>query len=122
MHRIFLIILISLLPALSQGKDGDIQQLLQLIDYIGVDLASTNGFQFPQGIFTGKGLMLGCIDSRNSRVERASGWADMLSCLITRVNPSKVILSPNTDLEYVPKKIADKKMKALSEMKRLLDV
>jgi len=96
-------------------------ELLDLpVDYIGVDFYSTE-FMDLKEISLNKGLLCGCLDSRNSYMGDPLKVVELVKKIEEHMNPKEIILAPNCDLEFLPREIAIKKMKILVNVKKLLE-
>ena len=82
---------------------------------IGVDLTETDASKLDDGK---KGLIAGVVDSRSSYVETVADIDRRLGSLRDKFR--RVILAPSCDLQYVPRAVADIKMKNLAEAKERL--
>ncbi|MBX8631451.1 MAG: hypothetical protein KIY12_06125 [Thermoplasmata archaeon] len=86
------------------------------IDFFSTPLSSLTDFD------TKKGIAIGCIDARNSLLESADWVASFAKTVVDRLGDIKhVALIPNADLEFLPRSIAEEKMKILSEASRRLE-
>jgi len=90
------------------------------VDSIGVDFYETQIELMDEYSFT-KYLGCGCIDARNSSMERVGDLVSFAQHIFDRVGPDRVILSPNCDLEYLPMDAAEKKVEVLTEAMRILN-
>ena len=96
-----------------------IQDLLDFpSDGIGLDFYATSIDSISQYDFD-KELGCGCIDGRNSLLETPNTLAEFLGRINDEVNPKNMFICPNCDLEFLPRPIAEKKVKVLSETKNL---
>lgn len=92
--------------------------LLQLpVDCVGFDLFETDWSQLK--IETEKRLALGVVDSRESNIEEPKWIAETATRVSKHIVSDKIILVPNSDLKFVPRKIADSKVRSLAEATRL---
>lgn len=93
------------------------QDILDLIptDDVGVDLTETDAANLEPGK---KGLIAGVADSRSSYVETVPDLVSRLNPLLDRF--PRVTLAPSCDLQYVPRTVADAKLKSLAEAKKRL--
>ncbi len=89
------------------------------VDYVGIDFFSTE-FKDIKKIKFGKGLLCGCVDSRNSFLESVDSILFFVENIQKSMRPKDIILSPTCDLEFLPKKVAEEKVKILGEVKRKL--
>ncbi len=97
-----------------------IDKLLELpVDYVGVDFYSTEFTELKDYTFD-RGLLCGCVDSRNSYLEKPESIVELVKSIEEHMHPRDVILAPNTDLEFLTKDIARKKVEVLSRAASLL--
>src|SRR5918911_1337757 len=68
----------------------------------------------------GKKIMVGCIDLSDMRVETREQVADRLRRALKYVRPEDVIVAPDCGMKYLPRDVADGKMRAMVEGARLL--
>jgi len=89
------------------------------VDGLGLDLVNT---EIPKGLRFGKmGLAAGCVDAGNTKMEKPKTVAEELESVINAVEPSEVYICPNYDLEYVPRAYANRKVRRLSKIAKLLE-
>lgn len=69
---------------------------------------------------TEKGLALGCVDARNTRLEKAADIAKSLRAVRKAVDGKIEYLNPSSGLEYLPRQRAAEKLKVLVEVRKLL--
>ena len=92
--------------------------LLKLpVDTIGIDLFETDYSKFR--IETTKKLALGIIDGRESNAENPEWIAETTTRVSKHIVGGDVVLVPNSDLKFVPRKVADVKARALTDATRL---
>ncbi len=92
--------------------------LLKLpVDTVGFDLFETDYSQLK--IETTKKLALGIIDGRESNAENPKWIAETATRVSKHVTGGDLVLVPNSDLKFVPRKVADVKARALAEATRL---
>ncbi|OLB70344.1 MAG: hypothetical protein AUI83_25780 [Armatimonadetes bacterium 13_1_40CM_3_65_7] len=92
--------------------------LLKLpVDTVGFDLFETDYSQLK--IETTKKLALGIIDGRESNAENPKWIAETATRVTKHVIGGDIVLVPNSDLKFVPRKVADVKARALAEATRL---
>jgi 5-methyltetrahydropteroyltriglutamate--homocysteine methyltransferase len=92
--------------------------LLKLpVDTVGFDLFETDYSQLK--IETTKKLALGIIDGRESNVENPRWIAETATRVSKHVTGGDLVLVPNSDLKFVPRKVADVKARALAEATKL---
>lgn len=92
--------------------------LLKLpIDTVGFDLFETDYSQLK--LETTKKLALGIIDGRESNPESPKWIAETATRVSKHLTGGDLVLVPNSDLKFVPRKVADVKARALAEATRL---
>ncbi len=95
-------------------------RLLKLpVDGIGFDLFETDYTQSK--IDTKKKLALGIVDARESNVENPRWIAETASRVSKHIVSDRIVLVPNSDLKFVPRRIADAKARSLAEATRLVE-
>jgi 5-methyltetrahydropteroyltriglutamate--homocysteine methyltransferase len=90
------------------------------VDCIGLDFYETSLDSLAQHDFN-KELGCGCIDGRNSLLETTSSLGRFIANVKERLAPKSIILSPNCDLDFLPKTVADRKVRLLAETKTKLE-
>ena len=110
--------------SLIQTYFGDASRVLDTlldcpVDAIGVDFYSTPLESLKEYDFD-KILGCGCIDGRNSLLESPSELKKIIVKLREDLEPTNIYLTPNSDLEFLPRSVAEKKVRLLSETRRLL--
>ena len=96
---------------------GVIEDLLDYsVDYIGLDFYATSLDSLVQHDFN-KGLGCGCIDGRNSLLETATDLSKFVADIDERLAPKTIILGPNCDLDFLPRNVAERKVRLLEETK-----
>jgi len=94
--------------------------LLKLpVDTVGFDLFETDYSKLK--IETTKKLALGIIDGRESNAENPKWIAETATRVSKHVIGGDVVLVPNSDLKFVPRKVADVKARALGDATRLIE-
>ncbi|MGD9765441.1 MAG: uroporphyrinogen decarboxylase family protein [Candidatus Binatia bacterium] len=68
----------------------------------------------------GKQIMVGCIDLSDPAVESPQTVADRIRRALQYVKPEHVILAPDCGMKYLPRDIADGKMRAMVEAAAIL--
>ncbi len=68
----------------------------------------------------GKKIMVGCIDLSDMAVETPQKVAERLRKALQYVKPEDVIVAPDCGMKYLPREVADAKMRAMVEGARLL--
>ncbi len=93
--------------------------LLKLpVDGIGLDLFETDYTQ--SRIDTKKKLALGIVDARESNIEDPRWIAETTTRVSKHIVSDRIVLVPNSDLKFVPRKVADAKARSLAEATRLV--
>lgn len=69
-----------------------------------------------------KPLVAGCVDSRNSLLEGPEEIARFASEVFNRLEPPDLILAPNADLEFLPRPVAEQKLRRLADARQLLEL
>jgi 5-methyltetrahydropteroyltriglutamate--homocysteine methyltransferase len=105
---------------------GDAAPLLpELLDLpifgIGIDLFETDISSLSEEERTSKALVLGVVDSRESFVENPRWIADTARKFSEKVDAHDLVFAPNSDLKFVPQKIANQKCEALSKASELFE-
>ena len=94
-----------------------------LLDYpvncIGLDFYATSLESLEQHDFNLE-LGCGCIDGRNSLLETANMLSKFVADVDKRLSPKNIIVGPNCDLDFLPQKVAERKVHLLAETKREL--
>ncbi len=68
----------------------------------------------------GKKIMVGCIDLSDVKVETPQQVVDRLRNALKFVKPEDVIVAPDCGMKYLPREVADAKMRAMVEGARIL--
>ncbi|MFQ5837799.1 MAG: hypothetical protein ACE5HJ_03345 [Thermoplasmata archaeon] len=82
------------------------------VDILGLDLYEEGLDGLGQYDFV-KVLACGCVDSRNSLLERPEEISKIATQALEALNPKDIILCPNADLEFLPRGVAEDKVRAL---------
>lgn len=83
------------------------------VDLVGIDLYETDPTRIDDEV--SKKLLLGIVDSRASHVEDPD-WIAQTALLVRKgTRAPEIVLGPNSDLKFLPRAVADKKLSALSE-------
>jgi 5-methyltetrahydropteroyltriglutamate--homocysteine methyltransferase len=103
---------------------GDATALLpELLDIpiygIGIDLFETDISSLSEP--TSKALVLGVVDSRESYVEDPHWIADTARKFCDQVDVQDLVLASNSDLKFLPQRIANQKLEALSKASELFE-
>lgn len=107
---------------------GDFSKILPYaldfpVDDLGIDLYETNIGELKEYSFDNKGVALGLVDARSSLVENESELLKVANEIIEAIYPSKirdVFICPNCDLEFLPFERAEKKLRAMGHVVKLL--
>ena len=97
--------------------EGIYPQLLELpFDLIGLDfvMGAANEALLRSAPFTKK-LGLGIVDARNTRLEAPEQIAERIRSLSDGVDPENVHISPSAGLEFLPREVAQEKLRLLAE-------
>jgi 5-methyltetrahydropteroyltriglutamate--homocysteine methyltransferase len=97
--------------------DGIYPQILELpFDVIGLDfvMGPQNEALLHRSPFTKK-LGLGIVDARNTRLESPQQIAERIRRLGEGVAPEDIHVSPNTGLEFLPREVAQEKLRTLAQ-------
>jgi 5-methyltetrahydropteroyltriglutamate--homocysteine methyltransferase len=68
----------------------------------------------------GKKIMVGCIDLSDMTVETPQTIAERVRKALKHTKPENVILAPDCGMKYLPREVADGKMKSMVEAAKLL--
>jgi methionine synthase II (cobalamin-independent) len=94
--------------------------LLKLpVDTVGFDLFETDYSKLK--IETTKKLALGIIDGRESNAENPKWIAETATRVSKHIVGGDFVLVPNSDLKFVPRKVADVKARALADATKLFE-
>ena len=110
-------------PTTIQTYFGDattiLPQLLELpVDGVGFDLFETDYAQ--SRIDTKKRIVLGIVDSRESNVENPEWIAETATRAAKHIAAERIVLAPNSDLKFLPRKVGDAKARSLAEATKLV--
>ncbi|MBX8637034.1 MAG: hypothetical protein KIY11_01540 [Thermoplasmata archaeon] len=105
------------------GKlEGHFKQVMEFnatvigIDFFSTALSSVTNFD------RSKGVAIGCLDARNSRLESVEWVVNFARSVAERIGGVEhVALIPSADMEFLPRSIAEEKMKIIGEAARRLD-
>ncbi len=86
------------------------------VDAVGVDLVETDVASLGTGWEIG--LVAGCLNGRSSVVESLDGTVELARRVAQAAGPSSLYLSSNCELEFLPQKVAQKKVLRLGEAAR----
>ncbi|MGB9756321.1 MAG: hypothetical protein ACPLVJ_00865 [Candidatus Bathyarchaeales archaeon] len=106
---------------------GDFSQILPEaldfpVEHLGIDLYETDLQKLKDYSFE-KGVALGLVDSRSSLVEKVDELFKLANKMIDSIYCSKVkdvFICPNCDLDFLPWKIAEEKIKVIGNVARRL--
>jgi 5-methyltetrahydropteroyltriglutamate--homocysteine methyltransferase len=94
-----------------------VAQLRRLpVDAIGVDMVETDVAEL--GTDWELGLVAGCLNGRSSLLESLDDTVDLIHHLARSVKPPTLYVSSNSDLEFLPTAVAQKKVLLLGEVAR----
>jgi 5-methyltetrahydropteroyltriglutamate--homocysteine methyltransferase len=68
----------------------------------------------------GKRIMVGCIDLSDMKIETPQVVVDRLKRALKYVAPENVVVAPDCGMKYLPREVADAKLRAMVEGARLL--
>ena len=68
----------------------------------------------------GKQIMVGCIDLSNMEVESPVLVASRIKRALQYIKPEQVILAPDCGMKYLPREVADGKLRAMVEGAKIL--
>jgi len=88
-------------------------------DVIGIDPFVTAP-ELIRGYSFERSLAIGCVDARNSHVESVEEIGYLFNSFAECVEARAYHLTTNTDLEYLPRHVADAKIERLAEAYRIL--
>jgi 5-methyltetrahydropteroyltriglutamate--homocysteine methyltransferase len=89
------------------------------VNCLGLDFYATSLDTLKQHDFNSE-LGCGCIDGRNSLLETTNALSRFVADVNERLNPKNIILSPNCDLDFLPQKVAEGKVRLLAGAKKEL--
>ena len=90
------------------------------VDCIGVDLYA-NDIGILDDCSFGKDISCGCVDGRNSLVEPATQIVELVTRVRDAVEPHRVYVGPNCDLEFLPYSVAEGKVRLQGDVGRKLN-
>ena len=97
--------------------DGIYPQILDLpFDLIGLDfvMGAKNESLLAATPFTKK-LGLGIVDARNTKLETPREITERIQTLGAGVAPDKIHVSPSAGLEFLPREVAQEKLRRLAQ-------
>jgi 5-methyltetrahydropteroyltriglutamate--homocysteine methyltransferase len=98
------------------GIEDLIPQLFDLpVDGIGIDVVSKpdNLNLILDGSFNNKELIFGCLDARNTRLEKEKEVLNLFERITQKVSSEKLYISPSCGLEFLPHETALLKLKRM---------
>ena len=90
------------------------------VDCVGVDFYATSIDALREYSFS-KELGCGCVDGRNSLLESPDDLKGFVKRVQSDLEPKSLSICPNSDLQFLPYPIAEKKVRMLAEAKRKLE-
>ncbi|MFN4337347.1 MAG: hypothetical protein ACK4FV_07215 [Candidatus Nitrosocaldus sp.] len=100
---------------------GIFDELLDIkVDGIGIDVSSTKLTSIVEYNID-KDLIIGIVDTMNTRLEEVKSTASALYFILNRMDVKHVILTTNNSLEYLPYRFAVKKVSILGKITRLFN-
>lgn len=90
------------------------------VDCIGLDFYATSLDSLREHSF-GKELVCGCIDGRNSLLESPADLTEFVRKAREDLEPRGLSVCPNSDLQFLPYPIAEKKVRLLSELSKKME-
>ncbi len=89
-------------------------------DVLGIDLYATD-LESLEGLRLEGGIALGCVDARNSLVEEPADVVKFATAALDLLDPSEAYITPNCDLDFLPRDVAEAKVSVLGEAARELE-
>lgn len=87
-------------------------------DDIGFDFSQTD----PESLTPSKkGIIAGVADARSSYLESVGEMERKVAVIAERTGSRSITLSPSSDLRYIPREVADAKLKRLSKLREKLE-
>ena len=97
-----------------------IEKLLEFdIDAVGVDFFETD-LESLHASFAEKELLCGCLDARSSLMEPSDSVARFMDKVCEKLNPKAIYITTNTDLDFVPERIARDKVRLIGSIAQRL--
>ena len=90
------------------------------VQQISIETAQSNLDTSVLQRLPGKKIMVGCIDLSEMRVETPQQVADRIRRALKYLRPEDVIVAPDCGMKYLPRAVADGKMRAMVEGAKLL--
>lgn len=103
------------------GNVADVfDRLLDIkVDGIGIDVISTRIASIVDYSID-KDLIIGIVDSMNTRLEDVRSVASALDLILNKINAKNIVLTVNNSLEFLPYMFAIKKLSILGKITKLL--
>lgn len=94
-----------------------LSKLLELegVKGIGIDFTQTSLDSIENLRFKNKALGCGCVDGRNSLVEKPEWIAKFCQEAIRTLKPSGLVVLPSSELKYLPRSFADEKLRSIGK-------
>lgn len=94
-----------------------LDRLLELdgITEVGIDFTQTSLDSLEEAKFREKGLACACVDGRNSLIESPEWVADYCIDAVKTLEPSGLVILPSSELKYLPRTVADEKIRAIGK-------
>ncbi len=98
-----------------------LQELIKLkgVSTIGVDFTQTSLSDIESIRFEDKALGCGCVDARNSMIESPKWISKFCVDAVKTLRPSSLVIFPSSDLKYLPREYADRKVKAIGSAAKI---
>jgi 5-methyltetrahydropteroyltriglutamate--homocysteine methyltransferase len=90
------------------------------VKQISIETAQSNLDTAVLAKLPGKKIMVGCIDLSDMNVETPHKVAERLRKALKYVKPDDVIVAPDCGMKYLPREVADAKMRAMVEGAKLV--
>jgi 5-methyltetrahydropteroyltriglutamate--homocysteine methyltransferase len=90
------------------------------VQQISIETAQSNLDTSVLQRLPGKKIMVGCIDLSDLRVETPQQVADRIRRALKYLRPEDLIVAPDCGMKYLPRAVADGKMRAMVEGAKLL--
>lgn len=89
------------------------------VDIVGVDVVSKKeNLDLLLGCHWAKGIGLGCVDARNTRMEIESELCALFEKVTKKISANNIFISPSCGLEFLPHAEAQKKLKNMVQAVR----
>jgi 5-methyltetrahydropteroyltriglutamate--homocysteine methyltransferase len=92
---------------------------LKGVSTVGVDFTQTSLADIETIKFGDKALGCGCVDGRNSLVETSVWISKFCADAVKTVKPAGLVILPSSDLKYLPREYADRKIKAIGSATKI---